>query len=216
MTSGNLTADFIQGLLQFIGKLLFDAIIKWKKMGDIKAELALSFENSLNETMTAYNDFLYAYFACYGAIINARQIHFLEPETRADELVQRLDKKYTTFLTKFKGLMNLIKVHELSVKEVLGKDWIIIEIYLGAFKEKEPDWDFLFNNQKIQDAMRFQENEEFYNQLTLKLNLFSKKIKTPKFAENLYDFSAVYKSRNFFNCILRCIHRSVRLVKIRN
>lgn len=215
MTSGNLTADIIQGILQFVGKLLVDAIIKLKNQSDIKTELALSMEASLNETQKSFDEFLFAYFVTYGAIVNARTIRFSNPDKKADEIVSKLEQKYKIFLRNFIGLMRLVDVHKMSLKEVMGKDWVIMEVYLGAFNSKEPDWNFLVSNPLIQENIKIQDNDEFYSELNLKLNLFSKKIDAPKFIENLKDFSAVYSSKSFFNCLLKCIMKRVKLLKIR-
>jgi hypothetical protein len=214
MVSGNLAADLIQGVLQFLAKMLIDAIIRLKKEGDLKAELALSFEKSLTDTQKSYNEFLYTYFATYGSIVCARQIHFSDPDAQADEIISKLEKKFGIFLKDFKALMNLVEVHKLTLKDVMGKDWVIMEIYLGAFKSKEPDWNFLINNNQILEKIKIEENEAFYTQLTLRLNLFSKKINSPPLTENLIDFSAVYSSRSFIYCIYKCAYRRIKMIKI--
>jgi len=212
MTSGNPVADGIIGIIKFVIPHIIDAIKKWKKMDDAKKALATSFENSLNGVTKSYNEFLLTYFACYGAIISARNIRFLNAEGTADQLVLDLERKYNAFLKDFNGLLKLVKTHKSSLKDVFrSEDWIIMEIYLEAFKSKEPDWDFLMNNRSIQQQVNFKENPEFFSQFNLRLNLFSQKTKTPKVITDLQHFSQIMSAPSFFKCIQNCIFKRLHI-----
>jgi len=52
-----------------------------------------------------------------------------------------------------KNLLNYIDAHKNEFRDVFKKkDWLIIEALIKAFEGEKPDWNFLINHKKVNDA----------------------------------------------------------------
>lgn len=194
-------------------KIIMEKMWDYHQKGQIKSEIKISLENSFNKSEKSLEEFIDAYMLCIGAVFIGNKMKFLQPTQKSQQLVSNLRKNYYTFIIDFKTLIRHLKAHESFLKDIMGKDWVIMQLYIEAFSSDEPDWNFLIENKKIQEILKLEGDEVFLAELNKELNQFCEETKCPKIFNDLKKFANIYSKPKFMKCLYRCI--VTKLIKIR-
>jgi hypothetical protein len=194
-------------------KIIMEKIWDYYKKSQITSEIKISLEYSFNKSEKSFNDFIDAYMLCVGAVFVGNNMKFLKPTEKSQQLVSNLKNEYFSFISDFKSLLRHLKTHEIFLKEIMGKDWVTMQIYIEAFDANEPDWIVLFGNKKIQEILDLKSDEIFLTELNKEMNQFCEEIKCPKIFNDLKKITNISSKPKFMRCVYRCI--VTRLIKVR-
>lgn len=153
---------------QFLG-FIFELILRLEnkaRKDQLKQKIANIIRISFQETESRFDDFLDAYMLLIGSQIIGLFIVPLNPKEKANFIVNDLIDSFNSFKQSLIELLNLIKAHQNSIRQVLNDDeWLKIEPILYSLKDDSIDWQFLIKHPIFSDFYGIREDNTFIQEL---------------------------------------------------
>lgn len=153
---------------------LYPLLNKINRKRKIKKDLKILINKPLNAALKSFNDVVDDLSICMGMNIIGMYISPLDPEKKADEIVNNLHKSLLKLQHDINEIFSIIENHRDSFREIIpSEEWILIEDCIKKPKNEKTlkGWQSLVDNELFQARIRDQlKNNKFPTILNEKMN----------------------------------------------
>jgi len=147
--------EYVAEELPSLISALISVIQKYRGKKEIKHLLGVALDERFNEAVENVDNLITAYYTLIGAV----SLQMVMPPFNASATTERIFANFESALQSAEhsllSLARLISTHRDEFKEVMSiEDWMAIEVFLEASKDKNIDWRFLVSHGIVKELTR--------------------------------------------------------------
>lgn len=138
------------------------------KKNSIKKDLKIALEIPINDFAKALDELIISFYQIFGASFAGFFMKPINYELTSDKIIDSFSESLSNLEKKAIILIEDLKTHEESLKEISGKDWVKYEILFNCIDENGIKYDYLFRSNQCKKSSYF--DPEFIDLFSQKLN----------------------------------------------